>query len=572
MVRERGPLDELDLVNTKFDAEIKAIDKDTPRGITQLNHVAADIFAAHDYYKEYRKMLGDDEVSHKLVQKAVVGHDFPPKGTISSELYVKLLDAAHQKELLGQHLILEQLDAGFNFGLKPFEVDVLRASCEVGVEFDEMCSLWRKDVSENPINEKARDLNLTNPYSVITGNNLPDYKQVTWVEKYPLQTTAIAERFRNLALRLSGYEDEAKAFALADYFNKFADAFDATNVTEPLSSDQLPDIWRDVDRAWMKIDGRIQPVASREYGYYDPNGIRVFPDYRLIVVENNTANELEATRGAMARTLAERYGNSISYQHTINSLTQVRVFPGSDVTFSGSLDFQAAGQSLPNEQVVQDELGTKIVLNPEVTAGRWNLAKQLAKKVFFDPKDQNDFEQIDSAIDMTVRYVGGHEFGEPLFQSTNVIKTFGEEVITLLNEDLANLCATTTIEARVRSQDLSQRDYYNHAICLLGTYLRLIDTARGAPHLQPYYIGHTLQGLRRMIDTGFIYQDGKDDWHINSARTVDLYEANQKDLDHLVQIGDELDKTQAQKYLNQAIETDQIKDIIVKINPHARFS
>ena len=110
--------------------------------------------------------------------------------------------------------------------------------------------------------------------------------------------------------------------------------------------------------------------------------------------------------------------------------------------------------------------------------------------------------------------MAGHELGEPLFQTELIYQQLGNQNMTLLNEDLANLCISGIMRDRVAAGELDNNDLINHAVYLLGTYLRMINTGRESPTLQPYYIGNALQGLRRMIDSGFIHKDG-DDWKIN---------------------------------------------------------
>ena len=87
-----------------------------------------------------------------------------------------------------------------------------------------------------------------------------------------------------------------------------------------------------------------------------------------------------------------------------------------------------------------------------------------------------------------------------------------------------------------------------------------------------YYVGHSLQGLRRMIETGFISQDEEENWHVDSGKVYDLFVANGKDLDRLVHICDTGDKQAADEYLAQAQETPQIQNIITRVKPDAVFA
>ncbi len=575
MTNERDPqiitLSLLKTQDSEFKDQIDSIDVNSPRGLVEINSLASEIFTAHSAFEKARNVLGNNEIARQKVLRATIENNFPPKDTISEDLYSKLLYSAHQKEGLSRQLIIEKLDTGAEFGLKPYELAVVRASCEIGIKYDELGLLWRNDVQVSPGNQQAKRLGLTDQYTVIVGSPEQGYRQVSWLNRYPDQVRAIADNFHKLANQLFSFKDEPEAQALGNYFNQYADAFEAKTTDGYYSTEKVAEMWRNVDRAWMQVKGRTQPVASREYNYYDPNGIRVFPDFRLVIVEETSVEELAATRSAMREIMKDRYGKTRVYKETINALDKVQVYPGADVIFAGSLDFQPGGQSLPNEQKVRNELGTKIILNPDAIARRWQLSRKLARRIFNDLKDLESFDKIDLNIDMTARDYGGHEFGEPLFQSLQVKETLGQKINALLNEDLANLCSTVTIVGRIKSGELSSEDAYRHAISLLGTYLRYIDIARGISHLNSYYVGLTLQGLRRMISTGFIEQDKLGKWNINSDKSSVLLEENLKDLDRLVQICERLDKVGAEDYLNQAKETEQIKDIIRKVNLEAKF-
>lgn len=557
-------------VDSVFAPTLESVNRTSPQGLSQLNALASDVFATHPAFSESRTILGKSKNAQAKVIKAVNGHDFPGKKTTPPEQYSALFEAASAKEELSRRLILEEIEGGAEFGLKRFELDVVKASCEVGSVYDELNMQWREDVPNNPTNEQALALGFTDRYTVITGNAEDGFKETPWVERYPDHVTKIASKWRALSAQLATYTEEAEAQALAVYYGTYADAMEAKVTGDAYDAEEVAEMWRNVDRAWMYVQGRVQPIATREYGYYDKNGIRVVPDYRLAIVQDVAEDELAATRSNMQEYMADRYGDTRVYKTTINALDNVNVFPAFDAVFAGTQDFQPAGQSLPNELPVQDELGSKVMVNPESTGRRWKLALELARNVF-SGDDLKEFDKVDSDMDMAIRYVGGHEFAEPLFQPTDVHKGLGERITSLLNEDLANDCATVTIGWRAAKGELKEDEVIRHGISLLGTYLRLIDSGRDAEHLQPYYVGHALQGLRRMIATGFIDQDEAGQWHLHTDRIHELIDANSRDLDTLVQIGESLDVNAAQQYLALAQETPQIRDIIKKVNPKAKF-
>ncbi len=557
MSKDAPIFSQADITGILEQTTIKAVDKNSPLGLASLNQIAGDIFTTNQTFIAARDILGTDATARQQTLRAVINHEFPPQETLSAPTYLQLLDATHQKEELSRQLILKHIKEGATLGFTPYELDLIIASCELGNAYDELGILWRQDVQQ-PINSQASKLELTDPYTVIIDNPTAGYQQVTWASRYPEQVQKISTTWHTLADKLLSY-DHPEAKALSDYFHLYATAFSGITPTGQLLPD-LSEAWRDVDRAWMKATGRLQPIASREYGYYDPNGIRVFPDFRLILQSPSLDEEIKSTQTALQQHLGEKFGHTSVYQATANALNSVQLYAGTDIIFAGSLDFQPAGQSLPNEEVVARECGTKVFVNPQVMRSRWDLSIALAQKVFTH-RDQSLFAAITDSDSISI-FLAGHEYAEPLFQPTAVDTALGMDTVSLINEDLANLCITGIMQQRVNTGELPETSLTNHAVFLLGTYLRMIAVGRGAPHLKPYYVGHALQGLRRMIDTRFIAPTESGKWAINLERLNDLYLVSVADLNDNVQIAEQLDAAAAQTYLNQAEETSAIQTII----------
>jgi hypothetical protein len=116
----------------------------------------------------------------------------------------------------------------------------------------------------------------------------------------------------------------------------------------------------------------------------------------------------------------------------------------------------------------------------------------------------------------------------------------------------------------LRNGELTNQTYLNHAVDLLGCYLRYIDTARGVSHLRPYYIGMCLLGLRRMLDCGFIKKVGTD-WRVDVSKIDDLYELSIADMHRQVMIAQTKSLALAKNYLSYAVENEEIQDVILVI-------
>ncbi|MBI3384578.1 hypothetical protein HY030_00065 [Candidatus Gottesmanbacteria bacterium] len=484
-----------------YHLDIEKIDFNSPKGLTDVNLLAGKVFETIDRpgVEGIRVLMGNTPEGRSRVLRAVHLHDFPPQDSVGWDIYETLLKASQFKEKLSRDLIIGFVKNGANFGLKEYELDVITTLCRIGGVYDDLCLRWREDVQRNPLNLKAKELGIINQYSVLI-NDEGQPKQVPYSVRYKEEIDQITSAWQELAARLSRSEDQ-DALGIGKYFSKYAEALGGKNL------DTLAESWRNVDRIWMQeVRGRLQLIGTREYGYYDPNKYRIFPDMRLSIKEEATNAGIIKVKNAMKKFLTLSFGSFKVFQETFSAMEKVMVIFGDDVVFTGSLDFQPSGESLPNERVVQKEEGTKVFVTPNVLEARWNLALDLARKVF--PQDYHLFQSVNVLRDACEIMTGGHEFGEPLFQTDEVEAALGEEITYFLNEDLANLSITAVVPHAVESKEMPPEILMTHAVRLLGVCLRHLDVARGQEHLQPYNVGPGLLGLRRMIETGFIYKEG----------------------------------------------------------------
>lgn len=540
------------------------VDRSSLRGLVDINRLVEQAFFDRTFSR-YHTILGDTDEAKQAVADAVMIHTFPAEGTIDKEKYDLLLEASHTKEQLSRMYILRHLKEGARFGLEPWEIDVLETSCRVAGVFDELCGRWREEVKHNPLNTQAKELGLTNQYSVIRqGEN--GLVQVSYAEAFEEQVHVITNEFEGLADRLTSafLSLDEEQLAMAGYLQAYANALGSRNL------DALGDLWREVDRIWLGVKGRIQPIASREYDYYDKNAIRVFPDFRLAIL--NEQSELLApvlaTQTAMIRYLGDEFGGFEVFEETRNGMRQIQIFPEAyDIVFAGSLDFQPSGQFLPNEFEIKRKYGIKVFLNLESSEDRWELALDLAQRVF--PKDFELFTRVNHNVDGIGIQLAGHEIGEPLLDTDTVRRSLGSDVFRLLNEDTATLAATAIMPQREKSGELSREALENHAIVLLAIYLRYIDFARGVDTFEPYYKGMGLQGLRRMVDSGYVaFRDGE--LRIDVSKVDKLYELSMSDLEMHVAIAQQASRDLALEYLrpiDTVEELPEVKHMIDIIHP-----
>lgn len=540
-----------------------AVDKDSLTGLLEVDRITSEIFAKDAAFGKLRDVLGEDENARTMALRAVTTHNFPSESDYPTSVYDGLLRASHVREQLSRAYISRLVEDGATFGLEQWERDVLLVSCQVGGMYDRLCDRWRIDVQRNPLNAQAKERGFANPYTVILDRLGTGPEEVPWSKAYPEEIENITDLWLGLAERLTEGTPAKEQIAMAAFLRTYVTALRSTDEAN------LPEQWREVDRTWMKVTGRVQPIPSREFDYYDKNKLRVFPDFRLaILVDDSLSEATKPTQAAQVKYLSRLFRQSRVFQQTLEGMSRVQLLPNMyDIVFSGSLDFQPAGQSLPNEQKVRDEAGTKVFLNESAMKSRWEVALEAAGKTFGD--DLPLFERVDVRFDGLVIMTAGHEYGEPLFNAEWVTEALGPEAVAMLNEDLATQTITAILPMwEQETSDISRRDLQMHAVYLLGNYLRYIKLARGSEHLRPYYEGMGLLGLRRMIESGFIFQDEKKNWHVNMAQLDAFYAASLEDLKTQVRIAEFGDQMLVTRFLAPAEHMEKlpaIADLIAKI-------
>lgn len=513
--------------------QIEGIDCSTIDGIAVINNKTTELFATLPNLDPLRSIFGPSQGEQDKVIRAIHTHTFPPEEEViekyGDDAYEKLWIVSHAKEQFSRQYILNRIEAGFSFGLEDWELEVLKTSSQVSGDVDRMCMDWRWAVAKNPLNELSTTLGFTNRYTIIRNDTHPE--EVTYAVAFQDHTEKIAGAWHLLAKKLFQYGD-ADANSMAIFFESYAQAMESRDVT------QVESLWKKADEDWMLVTGRVQPIPPHEWDYYDPMKLRIFPDYRLAIQLNNEFDhDIELTRQGIVDYLNNHYLDRNIHQRTIHGIINVQIYSNMiDATIGGTLGFQPVGQSLPNENEIRMRLGSKTFLNLEATVKRWDTTLNLARDIF--EEDINLFERIDLVEDAIKIWIAGHEIGEPyLNDEETVTKVLGEYMVGTLNEDAATLVATTSLTERPdRSFDMM----LNHAIYSLGVYLRYIAVGRGKDNqLQPYYEGLTLRGLKRMLDTDFIYQEsGTGNWRIDIEQLDRLYTWSVEDLETQVTIAD----------------------------------
>lgn len=536
------------------------VNSDELIGLKDVNDFALHVFWESEEFSVFRNVLGDSDADRTTVRRALEQHAFPSPESVLPEQYSALLIAAHVKEQLSRAYMLELLGQGETFGLKPWERDVLAKSCQVAGVYDTLGLKWRESVQHHPNNAVALEQNLKNPYTVIVGDAAAGYTQIALAEAFPEEIAAIVDNWRDLVRSLDQDDGDMERWNMRNFVSAYVDALESKDV------EVLEALWAGVDQTWMSTTGRVQIVPGREEGYYDPNKLRVFPDMRVSVATDARLDQrAENIRQEMLVRLTRRYGDHLSFQETRKGLEKVWLRNVYDVVSAAAPDFRAGGQSLPNNDAIRETHGTKVFLNATEMQARWDVAMPLAQELF--GRDFELFEQVDVEDDLITVWVAGHEFSEPLLDSTRVNAALGAKTMALLNEDAATDFISVLIPELEAEKVLSRGAALRHAVACLGFYLRYMGIARGAGQLGPYYEGMTLLGIKRMLESGFIYQDAEG-WRINPEKLDHFYAYIERDQSTQVKIADDADPIAAVRYLIPVAafeDTPQVADLINRV-------
>ena len=410
--------------------------------------------------------------------------------------YNTLLELASKKEKIARGLIKRTIEGENKLGLSDTEKAVVLSSCDLADNFDGFYFDWRKKIAAEPVDAAGKRLQPEGieafgpfVYSVFErdGNTV---KAVPYAEAFPEHIGEI-EGTINQTINKLRETDAQENEALIAYYTAFRTALVSPNPGEH------EELWKQVDRALLKIKGRIQPLHMTEK-YEDPLNLRITPNYALACSES----EQEALHGRINQgkdTLqqylnenAESFGEAVS-SHFFDS-SFARLATG----FGGGryLTSNPAAQILPDRKEIQEADGVKIFINPEMLKIRREEQKSPLRKVFGDAFPPAADEHDTAAIEMRAILMGMHEISHPLFTDNATRIAFGHDIYQDLEETKAEFAATAAAEGfSSEDQDLVIQN-------LIGISLLLLQR-KDAP--RPYR-NYATAALTILGETGIVKQ------------------------------------------------------------------
>ncbi|MBI4974006.1 hypothetical protein HZC27_05330 [Candidatus Roizmanbacteria bacterium] len=470
-----------------------------------------------------------------LIEKAVQNQDFGKTDPASPD-YDNLLAATSFEKQIEREVIRNVVQRENNLGLSEAERIVLLGHCDLGDQFDEMYRKWRKEVVGNQLltelknNPRAKGQILARCnlkgmpdgylYSILKGS-IDDVVLTPYAEAFPEEMSAIVVTVTQMSQELRKIDD-AESSNLADYYEAFGTAITSQN---PKDHDRL---WKLVDKKWMKVSGRMQPIHPME-SYVDPNGLLVEPDLALTFrddrAEAAATNDLtEVTKRNMIGHLSDKYGDKTSLKTSIGPMTSSIAGVFSSQGAGRRLDFRPAGQNIPNRTAIRIHDGVKIFLDMETMHQRWKIQRNLLVGIFGEEFVKNQFDNEPNLIPFaTGIHVAGHEVAHNAFVQEGTRDLIGADNYAQIEEQKSDMTILTAAPSwlnpdeqktflkaifagEVRSlalkNDESRRPYYNSAVFIIN---QMLET-----------------GIVFHDDAGWHYDDSESKLEVffNKARTI----------------------------------------------------
>lgn len=255
-----------------------------------------------------------------------------------------------------------------------------------------------------------------------------------WAVAFPDEIQAILITIRHLLADLPG--DEA---ALCEYFSRLLTAYECGEINE------LEERWAAVDEAWVQLGSQLPIVPVHGIETYNcPYAVQ--PEFRLEIRTNESQDEIIRAKQATVE-VARQLGLSPEMITRIERRlenTDVGVFIS--VCRAGfTLGFPIAGQSAPNRQGVQDNIGARIFIDPARERAKVNLHYKLAD-AHCDPTTAQRIRKLLTTFEMRLHTIT-HECAHPLGRTAEIDASLGE-MRNELEEAKASLIGMLATDAR----------------------------------------------------------------------------------------------------------------------------
>lgn len=395
-------------------------------------------------------------------------------------------------------------------GFTVLEATELKGDAELAGVMDDMFIKWqgmRHACSE----EKRAELGFTSRWHMTVEDGQGGYREVAIQEfmsnEYSDANFVILILIDELNdLKGNPKVDQSLLALKLDFYDKLLKAMNTTDVKE------VDAAWEATERAFIRQanapGNRIVSTHSQEWGYAG-NSSGIGPELTVKVIMPNHPSDLakaEALRDVKEKLPSLLVGmpKALSGIYSIGADGVTTVYPA--IQAGAQLDFESAGQNLPNHNTVRDEEGVVSNMSPNVLDKR---LKEAGETLFahFLPKELLDKIDYNQALADIARHEMGHNIGDRTpFREGRDVQGCEEWKASGTEYALAFLNAET----------LSDDALIGFVVSQIAQGMRYAQK-RNEPSQYPYYLSY-LSFVREAENAG-ILQNGEDGkWSFNGDR------------------------------------------------------
>lgn len=403
-------------------------------------------------------------------------------------------------------------EAAENRGFTILEATELKGDAELAGIMDQMFIKWeglRHDCDE----KKREELGFTSRWHMTKGDEQGGFVEV------PLQEF-MSQEYSDANFVLGQLVDELKKLQgnpkvdqnlltlKVDFYTKLMDAQLTTN------SELVHKAWEEAERAFVRQanapGNRIVSTHSQEWGYAG-NESGIAPELTVkVIVPNHPSDVLKARalKDVKERlpALVDGLPNALAGIGSIGEEGVTTVYAA--VQSGMQLDFESAGQNLPNHKNIRDEEGVVSNMSPNVMAKRLREAGETLFVHFLPAEllDKVDYNQVLADISM---HEMGHNVGDSNAFRDGKDRQGCEEW---------KASGTEFALASINADNFSDDELIGFVVSQIAQAMRYAQK-RGEDSQYPYYLSY-LSFMREAQNAGVLNNGGGNSWSLNVDRTA----------------------------------------------------
>ena len=486
-----------------------------------------------------------EEYGENVIQ-AIKVSDFEPLAMIYKDrldLYLAALELGTIKNEMIKEITEKALEVhGERLGVSPAEKTLIVGLLKTTTPIDKAYLDWNKKLYPDSLMKRFKNRGgkfekfltengLDDPYAVVHEESEGVYKSIPYAIAFKENVDAHAAELQNLIDTLRQHQDKDFGGGLdKQKMIAYLKAYKAALLCDESVKDngewKSVNMWKEVDKLWLQLKGRIQLVHQIESGYatfIDPAKIKVMPDIRIMV--QNTTLEEDKMMGEMSRenavSMREIAGEVLSKRQMKRLEPSLIAMSKSDASIAATiagagdaLRLMGAGQGGVRYDDVQDSYGAKSYCFSRETFEREELNAVVSKKIFGDSMDFLEYEA--SKGQYIIQSLGGHEVGH-VFMGTV--------------KDLEEVKSSWVAIVGLKQRNIPPRVMNEMMVGHARTCLRYLDI----PDKSDDYAVEGIVNVKIFLRTGLIAKSPDGKWVFNYEKIDETYDAIRAEFLKLIQ-------------------------------------